>query len=88
MRGKTKVSVSVETDLLREVDRVAGYPSRSAVFEQALAGWLRQQRRAQLDRSIEDYYLSLTAVERAEDEVWASTGDDAVRRLWDKSAKR
>ncbi|HXQ20543.1 MAG TPA: hypothetical protein VN812_02630 [Candidatus Acidoferrales bacterium] len=84
MRGKTKVSVTVHADLLREVQRVAGAMSRSAVFEQALAGWLRRQRQAQLNRAIEDYYISLGAAERAEDAEWADSGDEAVRRSWDE----
>ncbi len=84
MPGKTKVSVSVHTQLLQEVERVAGKLSRSAIFEQALAGWLRQHRQAQLDRAIEDYYASLQAAERAEDDAWAGVGDEAVRRSWDE----
>ena len=84
MRGKTKVSVSVHTHLLREVQRVAGELSRSAVFEQALAGWLREHRQAQLHRAIEDYYRSLKPSESAEDDAWAGLGDEAVRRSWDE----
>jgi metal-responsive CopG/Arc/MetJ family transcriptional regulator len=84
MPRKTKVSVSVHTQLLQEVERVAGKLSRSAIFEQALAGWLRQHRQAQLDRAIEDYYVSLQAAERAEDDAWAGVGDEAVRRSWDE----
>ena len=84
MRGKTKVSVTVQTDLLREVQRVAGDLSRSAVFEQALATWLRRHRQTQLDRAIQDYYVSLSAAESGEDAEWAGVGDEAVRRSWDE----
>jgi len=84
MRGKTKVSVTVQTDLLREVQRVAGDLSRSTVFEQALATWLRRHRQAQLDRAIQDYYVSLSAAERGEDAEWAGVGDEAVRWSWDE----
>ncbi len=84
MAGKTKVSVSVDTRLLREAERVGGKLSRSAIFEQALAGWLRGHRQAQLDRATEDYYASLQAADRAEDDAWASLGDEAVRRSWDE----
>jgi metal-responsive CopG/Arc/MetJ family transcriptional regulator len=84
MRGKTKVSVSVHTQLLRKAERVGGKLSRSAIFEEALAGWLRQHRQAQLDRAIEDYYLSLRASDRAEDDAWAGAGDETVRRSWDE----
>ncbi len=84
MRGKTKVSVSVHTELLREVDRLAGEMSRSAIFEQALTRWLRWHRQARLDRAIEEYYRSLTAAEQVEDAAWAGLGDEAVRRNWDE----
>jgi metal-responsive CopG/Arc/MetJ family transcriptional regulator len=82
MQAKTKVSVSIRTQLLREVQRVAGGVNRSAIFDQALAHWLRERRQIQLDRAIEDYYTSLTAAERAEDDAWADTADDTVRRVW------
>ena len=59
-------------------------PRRSAVFDQALAHWLRDRRQVQLERAIEDYYTSLTAAERAEDDTWAETGDDTVRRVWNE----
>ncbi len=84
MQGKTKVSVSIRTELLREVQRVAGGVNRSAVFDQALARWLRERRQVQLERAIEDYYTSLTAAERTEDDAWADTGDDTVRLVWNE----
>ena len=87
MQGKTKVSVSVQARLLREVDRVAGEASRSAIFDQALAHWLRERRRVQLERDIEAYYHSLGATERAEDDAWAASCDDAVRRAWDEPTR-
>ena len=40
MPTKKKVSVTVQQDLLEEIDRSAGALSRSAVFEQALAAWV------------------------------------------------
>jgi len=88
MQGKTKVSVSVHTHLLREVQRVAGGVSRSAIFDQALAHWLRARRQVELERSIENYYHSLNASEGAEDDAWAETGDDTVRRVWNEPKRR
>ena len=88
MRAKTKVSVTVESGLLRDVDRVAGAMSRSAVFEQALASWLRHHRKRALDRAIEDYYSSLGRDERAEDEEWARIAEEVVVTGWDESRRR
>jgi hypothetical protein len=54
--------------------------SRSAVFEQALASWVRQRRQRELDHAIEHYYRSLSLAERAEDDRWAALGDDTATR--------
>ncbi len=82
MQGKTKVSITVRTRLLKEVERVAGDTSRSAIFDQALAHWLQERRQGQLEQDIESYYRSLSAGENAEDETWAQGGDDTVNRVW------
>ena len=84
MGAKTKVSVTVDRVLLREVDRLGGRMTRSQVFEHALAGWVRRRGQVELDRAIERYYHSLTAAERREDEEWSAVGDEAVRRGWDE----
>jgi metal-responsive CopG/Arc/MetJ family transcriptional regulator len=85
MLAKRKVSVTVQEDLLEEVDRVAGTLSRSAVFEQALVSWLRQRRQADLDQAIERYYRSLNEYESSEDAEWATLGDEIVRECWTES---
>ena len=79
MQTKKKVSVTVQEDLLEEVDRLAGTLSRSAVFEEALASWLRQRRQVGLERAIERYYRSLNQEERTEDAEGAALSDDTVR---------
>ena len=89
MQGKTKVSVSVHTDLLREVHRVAGEMSRSAVFEQALASWLRTQRQVGLDAAVELGAAHTLGVDdgdvplRFGDKDHAGDGDDADQRVDD-----
>ena len=82
MQVKRKVSITVQADLLEEVDRVAGKLSRSAVFEQALVSWLRRHRQANLDQAIEHYYRSLTEADSSEDAEWAALGDETVRECW------
>ena len=82
--AKTKVSVTVDRSLLREVDRLAGSMTRSQAFEHALAAWVRRRGQAELDRAIERYYRSLSATDRREDEEWASLGDEGVRHGWDE----
>jgi len=85
MPTKKKVSVTVQEDLLEELDRIAGTSSRSAVFEQALVSWLRQRRQRNLDRAIERYYRSINEEEKVEDAEWAGLGDENVRERWSES---
>jgi predicted transcriptional regulator len=84
MGTKAKVSITVDRALLREIDRLAGRASRSRVFEDALAAWVRRKGQAELDRAIERYYQAQNVDERADDEAWASAGDDTVRTSWDR----
>jgi len=84
MASKAKVSVSVDRGLLREAHRLAGRMTRSQIFEHALAAWVRRRGQVELDQAIERYYRSLTAVERRDDENWASVGDEMMRRGWDE----
>ena len=84
MSAKAKVSVTVDRVLLRQIDRLAGRTSRSKVFEDALAEWVRRQGKVDLDRAIEVYYRLQSVAERAEDESWATTGDDTIRTRWDR----
>jgi hypothetical protein len=82
MGTKVKVSVTIERDLLKEVERLSEHKSRSEVFERALSAWVRNQARVALDQAIESYYRSRGADEREEDERWADMGDDAIRKSW------
>ena len=83
MGTKAKISVTVRSDLLSEIDRVAGRRGRSTVVEEALSWWLRRRKQAALDRAIESYYRALTVSEQREDEGWAGLGDEMARR-WDR----
>ena len=83
MGAKAKISVTVRSDLLSEIDRAAGHRGRSTVVEEALSWWLRRRKQAALDRAIESYYRALTVSEQREDEDWAGLGDETARR-WDR----
>ncbi len=82
MGTKVKVSVTIERDLLKEVERLSEHKSRSEVFERALSAWVRNQARVALDQAIESYYRSRGAEEREDDEHWADLGDEAIRKSW------
>ena len=77
MAGRTKVSVSLPTDLVTLVDRgvrARRYLSRSAAIEEAL----RALERAQRDREIEVYYAGRSAAECDEERAWGEVGAEAL----------
>ena len=72
--AKTKLSVSLAAQLVRQLDRsveAKRYRSRSAAIETALRAWAARDRRLQSDAAIEAYYGGLTSGERDEDKIWA-----------------
>lgn len=79
---KTKISVTVEGSVLRQVDRMARGASRSKIVENALATWLRSRRRESLETEIEAYYLSLGASDHEEDAEWAEHSGNLTRESW------
>lgn len=79
---KTKISVTVEGSVLRQVDRMARGASRSEIVENALAAWLRTRRRENLEKEIEIYYRSLDAADRDEDAEWAELSGSLAREAW------
>jgi hypothetical protein len=83
-RHRPKISVTVDPELLREVDRfVAAHPAldRSKVFEEALGLWrARQQERAM----IEQFTAPLEPAEMEEREAWRTIRKAAAERTFRK----
>lgn len=79
---KAKVSVTVDGALLRQCDRAARGASRSQVFEEALARWLRAVKRKGLEDEVERYYGSRSTAERAEDSEWAGLAPRVLGEIW------
>jgi metal-responsive CopG/Arc/MetJ family transcriptional regulator len=80
--AKAKISVTVDSSLLRQCDRVAPGVTRSEVFERALKGWLRNARQKSLEDDIERYYSSLSKAERAEDADWSRLAPRVLGETW------
>ena len=80
--AKAKVSVTVDSSLLRRCDRVARGVTRSEVFEQALKAWLRNVRQRSLEDDVERYYSSLSKAERTEDSEWAGLAPRVLGETW------
>ena len=71
---KAKISVTIEQDLVTQLDQAAKDTSRSEIVERALANWLRRRRLHQLEEDIARYYAQMTDEDRSEDDRWAELG--------------
>jgi metal-responsive CopG/Arc/MetJ family transcriptional regulator len=80
---RVKISVSLPRDLVARMDRTARVEARSR--SRVLEGWLRATARESAAREVEaatvEYYESLTATDRHEDEAMAAASSAAARRL-------
>lgn len=88
-RAKTKVTLSLDSSLVAAVDeQVKGSPrlSRSGVIENLLRQWYEAEKRRELERQTEAYYLSLTDEEREEDRSWAELASHQAVALWQEEA--
>jgi metal-responsive CopG/Arc/MetJ family transcriptional regulator len=79
---KTKISVTVDSSLMKKVDRMASRTTRSEIVEKALERWLREARRQALENEIERYYAGLSSADQAEDEEWAMVSSDTMSETW------
>jgi hypothetical protein len=75
--SKCSISVTVDADLLAEIDALTG--DRAAAIEEALRLWRAQKIQAQLQQ----YYLNRSEADRQE-EAWADATQDAAIQAWDE----
>src|SRR5215467_7315759 len=80
---KTKISISLDADVLEAVDRRAKREktTRSAVMEQWLRGAARQAELQRLEEETAAYYDSLTPAERREDAAIGAALSRAAQEL-------
>jgi metal-responsive CopG/Arc/MetJ family transcriptional regulator len=84
---KAKITVTLSPDVVRQLDTLldrSGNPSRSLLVEEALRRWLQEHAQKQIERQVEEYYLSLSKAERKEDEAWSKTSARSAKHIWDK----
>lgn len=83
MARKTKISISLDSDVLDAVDRRAAREktTRSAVMEQWLRGAARHAELQRLEEETAAYYDSLTPAEKAEDAALAEASSRASKHL-------
>ncbi len=79
---KTKISITVDDQLLKQADEHARNATRSQVFELALRNYLRRCRRVHLEAQIEAYYRELPESELEEDTAWSELGAKSAGDTW------
>ncbi|MBN2060690.1 MAG: ribbon-helix-helix protein, CopG family [Deltaproteobacteria bacterium] len=84
---KVKVTASLDAGLIKAVDEfIDGSKalSRSQVIEDILRKWHEEQKRQDLERQIEGYYLSLSDEEKEEDRQWNEITVQSAHDLWEE----
>ena len=85
--AKVKVTASLDAELVKYIDdylKEVKIGSRSQFIEDALRWWHNDQKRRELESQIEEYYLSLSNEERAEDRHWREIAAQSANHLWEE----
>jgi metal-responsive CopG/Arc/MetJ family transcriptional regulator len=83
---KVKVTASLDKELVRTIDnfiKTSKIRSRSQLIEDILRRWHKEQKKQDLEKQIEAYYLSQTGKEQAEDQQWTEIAAKAAQQLWE-----
>lgn len=83
---KVRVTATLNQEMIKALDQITrqqGLSSRSQALEQALAHWLQEQRKRQVEQEMETYYRSLTSAEKREDREWTQFVARAAGRRWE-----
>jgi metal-responsive CopG/Arc/MetJ family transcriptional regulator len=73
----------LDANVVKALDQATkrrGLPSRSQALEVALAHWLQDQRKREIEQEMEAYYRSLTPAEKRENREWTRFVARAGRR--------
>ena len=84
---KIKVTASLDPELIKAIDGYlaqSNIRSRSRFIEDILRSWHHRQKKLEIERQTERYYLSLSTNEREEDRKWTGIAADSARHLWEE----
>ena len=85
--AKVKVTASIDAELVKAIDKSLKEfkkRSRSQFIEDILRHWYQEQKQKELERQIEEYYLSLPEEEQKEDREWSEIAAQSAHHLWEK----
>jgi metal-responsive CopG/Arc/MetJ family transcriptional regulator len=84
--SKVKVTATLDADLVKAIDdflSTSQAQSRSQFIEKILAQWHRNLKKRELEKQVEDYYLSMSDEEKREDREWDKISSDSSVHLWE-----
>ncbi|MEE8431150.1 MAG: ribbon-helix-helix domain-containing protein [Candidatus Desulfatibia sp.] len=82
---KVKVTVSLDKELVNTINnflKTSKIRSRSQFIENILRKWHHEQKKQDLEKQIEAYYLSQSDKERKEDRRWTEIAAKSAQQLW------
>ena len=85
--GKVRVTASLDAELVKSIDEFLKESvdrSRSQLIEDTLRKWQEEQKRQEIERQIEEYYLSLSDKEHEEDRNWHEIATQSAHHLWEE----
>jgi len=82
---KVKVTAILDKELVHNINnflKTSKIRSRSQFIEDILRKWHNEQKKQDLEKQIEAYYLSQSDKERKEDRQWTEIAAKSAQQLW------
>lgn len=76
---KQRITITIDTSLLQEVDRFSN--NRSAAVEEALRLWRKQQ----IENQLRSFYQNRSQSDIEEESLWADQTQEAAMMCWEDS---
>jgi len=86
MKSKVKVTATIDPDIIDAIDsylKKTKNRSRSKFIEDILRSWYMEQKRTEIEKKMEKYYLSLSEDEKKEDKEWTKIAAESAKNLWE-----
>ena len=85
MRSKVKITTTINPGIVHAIDsylKETKNRSRSKLIEDILRSWYMEQKRSEIEKKTEEYYLSLSEDEKKEDKEWTKIAAQSAKHLW------
>ena len=86
MKTKVKITTTIDPDIVRAIDSYLEKNktrSRSKFIEDILRSWYMEQKRNEVEKKVEEYYLSLSKEEKEEDREWTRIAAESTKYSWE-----